>query len=722
MIDESRTEKIVMEVTQIDFQGNITPQNWYKYIKTDAGKPDPIAVSLLADIVYWYKATEFRDEVTGEVIGYKKKFKGDKLQKSYEQFANQFGYSKVQVKRALKRLEKQGLITLEFRNITTKTGLKLTNVMYIEPIPEKIREITYASDKVVDEEDDIQLFTDVPANLSVPLNKNVNTSVQKSSEVCTKEYTPLYKKVGTNTENTTQTTTENTTGKQKNKLSRLTKKTLSRESKSSRESISLSSKKVNNKLAKLIKIDKLMLYYCLVNKITIKTLPGKYTTINKSNTNYTGYNEDNVFTSSKNNKNLSLETYTNSKDLHSVLDSCSNTNTGSSSSNKNIPSGRDNISHVRNYTNRKDTKPVRDRFSKSNIYALTEISAGINNLNSDTGKKVSEYSDKDSSLQKAENGTTAAQQTEEEPYGWEKVSSDEEIRYSYGDWDDYSIEEFDDGTVHTSPKASQKIFNTGTAAVCSDEDEVSSSAETAAVEGDRDSAIESAAFHSSERVFSGLSAANCPAATGQQVLNAKAVKPETEKHSSRVQQQGFLLSQQQKNSPGILNTGTAEKANAENSAETCFEVIKRQIWETELRKSETVKPDSSVLCLVYLSNPQQRTLTATAGAEHAFSGNNSSENAVSVSTENTAGCREKTVSCLQERFKAGSRRVNTKAAAGTCFEVINQQTPETEAIKVEAGKHNNKAQQLIYLLNRQQRTLMPEAAADKHIFSRDGPL
>jgi hypothetical protein len=743
MSDREVINPEVLKMAKINLEGNIIPQQWYRHITYPSGKPNPIAVTLLAEIVYWYRPVIERDPITGEVIGYRKKFKGDKLQRSYQSFADQFGFSKRQVQDAMKRLVELGLIRIEFRNIKTETGLVLTNVMYVEPVTEEIERITYNGinkiyGKETDEEteesehyeevavQDINTnsystshnkMREVPHSKVIPITFERRTSHDKTEEVSRSNVTPPSAHRGTYTENTTQTTTENTTEKQKKHLQGTTAGiTLSRERKLSRESIYLFSKKVNTKLAKLIKISKLMHYYCLVNKITIK--PSKYKILR--------YRDDNVYSKIKNNKNLSLETYTNSKDLHPVPGQYPNTerNIATCSSNKNISPGRDSIFHVRDYTNRKDpdtnivwdsnnkklthvqdnishvrdyanrkvTEPVNGSYKEGSIYALTRINTGVNNLNLGAGEKNLEsdhdsqnteltYSEdigfsenKDAALCKltpvfAERGITTAQQAEEKSDSWKKVSSDEEIRYSYGDWDDYSIEEFDDGIIHTSPKAPQGIFSAGISAVCTGEDKISSSIETAVFEEDSDSAVESMILSSRKGVTAEISAAGCPAVAEQQIL--------------------------QENSQRIFNAGTAEKASAENSAGACFEMIEQQIPETEFRKNETVKPDSRVSYVVYLINLQQSTLTPEASAEHAFYGADiSSERAVSCSTENTTDCRKKTVFCLGKKFKAGSGRLNTKPAAGTCFEVIN----------------------------RYQSTLISTAASDKHVFPRDGPF
>ncbi len=175
--------EIVEEIGKINFQGNIIPAEWYKYIKFPSGKADLLGITILSEIVYWYRPTEIRDEKTGKVLDYKKKFKADKLQRTYFSFAQQFGVTKRQVTSAIKRLERLGLITTELRNITTTEGIKMNNLLYLEPIPSKVLDITHRCETY-----DIQ--TSYPPHLKV---------------------TPIPSKCETNTDITTKVTTEITT-------------------------------------------------------------------------------------------------------------------------------------------------------------------------------------------------------------------------------------------------------------------------------------------------------------------------------------------------------------------------------------------------------------------------------------------------------------------------------------------------------------------------------
>lgn len=127
----------------ISFTGNVIPHIWFKKVVRENGKPYHLAIQLLADIVYWYRPTEVRDEASGNVIGLRKKFKGDLFQKTYDQYAEFYGESDRSVKAALKHLEEMGLILRVFRTITLDNEMKIPNVMYIALNTEKLTEITF---------------------------------------------------------------------------------------------------------------------------------------------------------------------------------------------------------------------------------------------------------------------------------------------------------------------------------------------------------------------------------------------------------------------------------------------------------------------------------------------------------------------------------------------------------------------------------------------------
>ena len=55
---------IVDEVATLNITGNVIPHAWYYTIVNEKGKVNYLAINILADIVYWYRPTEHRDETT----------------------------------------------------------------------------------------------------------------------------------------------------------------------------------------------------------------------------------------------------------------------------------------------------------------------------------------------------------------------------------------------------------------------------------------------------------------------------------------------------------------------------------------------------------------------------------------------------------------------------------------------------------------------------------
>ena len=60
--DYSTGNRIVDEVGRINISGNIIPMVWFQAIRYPNGKPNVNAIIILADIVYWYRPTEIRDD------------------------------------------------------------------------------------------------------------------------------------------------------------------------------------------------------------------------------------------------------------------------------------------------------------------------------------------------------------------------------------------------------------------------------------------------------------------------------------------------------------------------------------------------------------------------------------------------------------------------------------------------------------------------------------
>ena len=114
--------KIVDQMAKINFSGNVIPEIWYQTIVNENGKVNLLAINILADVVYWYRPTEIRDEKTGNV-SYSKKFHDDELlQRSYEQLCQKFNVSNKQAREALIVLEQLGVVKRVFRTIMTVGG------------------------------------------------------------------------------------------------------------------------------------------------------------------------------------------------------------------------------------------------------------------------------------------------------------------------------------------------------------------------------------------------------------------------------------------------------------------------------------------------------------------------------------------------------------------------------------------------------------------------
>ena len=132
----------VDQVGKINFIGNVIPHTWYKTILRENGKPNVNAIIILSDIVYWYRPKEVRDEYSGQLIGFEKKFKADALQRSYEQIAEMFGMTKRQASDAVIDLEKLGVIRRDFR-LYDIYGNKLGTVLYILLNVDRLYELTF---------------------------------------------------------------------------------------------------------------------------------------------------------------------------------------------------------------------------------------------------------------------------------------------------------------------------------------------------------------------------------------------------------------------------------------------------------------------------------------------------------------------------------------------------------------------------------------------------
>ena len=151
---------VVEAISKLDITGNVVPREWLIRLKMPNGMPDPIGALVLAEIIFWYRWTVIRDEATQHAVRYERRFRADKLQKSYQQLSNALGFSRQQVRSAIDRLEGGGYITKEIRSFPSKEGVMLFNVMFLEPIPDAIERLTFAPVQSAESNDDATNLSD----------------------------------------------------------------------------------------------------------------------------------------------------------------------------------------------------------------------------------------------------------------------------------------------------------------------------------------------------------------------------------------------------------------------------------------------------------------------------------------------------------------------------------------------------------------------------------
>ena len=217
----------VDQMLEISFEGNITPQAWYKTILRENGRPHLLAITILSDIVYWYRPTIVRDEPTGQLKGIRKKFRSDALQKSYKAYADLYGESKRSIKQAFDLLESIGVIKREFRDMRDESdNILAVNIMYIYLNVDVLKRLTFQPDldsvsecHSSEETDEDQLLQDMVQKNAGGPTKFCTTPYEKMQDIQQKDEgypaengdTLLQNFVGLPTENdgtNTETTTE----------------------------------------------------------------------------------------------------------------------------------------------------------------------------------------------------------------------------------------------------------------------------------------------------------------------------------------------------------------------------------------------------------------------------------------------------------------------------------------------------------------------------------
>lgn len=133
------TTQTVDAIGRLGLTGNIIPRPWYQWLKFDNGKPNAVAIAILSELCYWYRPLEELDEKTGRVIGWRKRFKADLLQKSYQDLADCLGFTKRQISDNAHWLEKKGLIKIVRRHFRFAS-----NVVFFDLVPAEIERISFS--------------------------------------------------------------------------------------------------------------------------------------------------------------------------------------------------------------------------------------------------------------------------------------------------------------------------------------------------------------------------------------------------------------------------------------------------------------------------------------------------------------------------------------------------------------------------------------------------
>lgn len=157
--------QLVAAVASLQVAGNVIPRRWYSEILLPSGKPDLVAITILAEIVYWYRPIELApDPKEPTVTLYARKFKSEFWQCSYSYWHRHFGLTKRQCQRAMQKLEELKLAHRQIDKHILVEGKTFGNVMYLVPVPAAIRRITagVAPQTVTDNKKLVPLPAEVP--------------------------------------------------------------------------------------------------------------------------------------------------------------------------------------------------------------------------------------------------------------------------------------------------------------------------------------------------------------------------------------------------------------------------------------------------------------------------------------------------------------------------------------------------------------------------------
>jgi hypothetical protein len=103
--------------------GDVIIHKWYRQFCLEDGNPDLVAITILGDIVAWYRngTNNYYGELTPKLHGHS-------LYLSYNYYEQKFGFREDRVRRALTRLYAQNILKRSFKNIYVK-GQRLNKLV-----------------------------------------------------------------------------------------------------------------------------------------------------------------------------------------------------------------------------------------------------------------------------------------------------------------------------------------------------------------------------------------------------------------------------------------------------------------------------------------------------------------------------------------------------------------------------------------------------------------
>lgn len=136
----------VAEVGTLHLVGNITPNAWCQHITNGRGNPDWTAIQVLAEIVGWWRPPKDAPDERLPRPRFAKKARHTEegtlvMECPYEDLARTFNISRRMAKKAVRKLEKEGLV--EVYQLSIRVGGQiLNNVIHVRPLARAIERIT----------------------------------------------------------------------------------------------------------------------------------------------------------------------------------------------------------------------------------------------------------------------------------------------------------------------------------------------------------------------------------------------------------------------------------------------------------------------------------------------------------------------------------------------------------------------------------------------------